>query len=55
MAMEIESIKPQGGKFGFLVVRTSQGKINLLNQFDGFHEFIIQLKASNPSIEIRGC
>lgn len=55
MAMEIESIKPQGGKFGFLVVRTSQGKINLLNQFDGFHEFITQLKASNPSIEIRGC
>jgi len=55
MAMEIESIKPQAGKFGFLVVRTSQGKINLLNQFDGFHEFITHLKASNPSIEIRGC
>jgi hypothetical protein len=55
MAMEIQSIKPQGGKFGFLVVRTGQGKINLLNQFDGFHEFITHLKTSNPTVEIRGC
>ena len=52
---EIESIKPDRGQFGFLVVRAANRKIRLLNQFDGFHEFIINLKAINPSVELRGC
>jgi hypothetical protein len=54
-AADIKSIKPKGGQIGFLVVRTSHGKIRVINQFDGFHEFIADLKAANPSIEIRGC
>ena len=53
-ALEIESIKP-AGQFGFLVVTHSRGKITLLNQFDGFHEFISGLKTLNPSVELRGC
>jgi hypothetical protein len=52
---EIESIKPDRGQFGFLVVRTANRKIRLLNQFDGFHDFIINLKTMNPSVELRGC
>ena len=34
MPSEIRSISPQGSRFGFLIVRTSQGKIRILNQFD---------------------
>jgi hypothetical protein len=52
---EIESIKPDRGQFGFLLVRTANHKIRLLNQFDGFHDFIINLKAMNPSVVLRGC
>jgi len=53
--MDIVSIKPYGSQMGFLLVKTNRGKIKLLNQFDGFHEFIVNLKAANPSIELRGC
>ena len=52
---EIESIKPVGSQFGFFVVRTSNRKIRFINQFDGFHGFIVNLKAMNPSVELRGC
>lgn len=52
---EIKSIKPDRAQFGFLVVRTANRKIRLLNQFDGFHDFIVNLKAMNPSVELRGC
>jgi hypothetical protein len=52
---EIESIKPDRGQFGFLLVRTGNRKIRLLNQFDGFHDFISNLKTMNPSVELRGC
>lgn len=53
---EIESIKPDPSQFfGFLVVRTQNKKIKILNQFDGFHDFIMSLKSKKPSIELRGC
>jgi hypothetical protein len=53
---EIESIKPDPTQFfGFLVVRTQHKKIKILNQFDGFHDFIFNLKTNNPSIQFRGC
>jgi len=52
---EITSIRPESSQFGFLTIRHSGGKIRLLNQFDGFHEFITLLKQDNPSIELRGC
>jgi hypothetical protein len=52
---DIKSIKPERGQFGFLMVRTSQRRIMILNQFDGFHDFILLLKSRNPSVEIRGC
>ena len=46
---------PSGQFFGFLVVRTKNKKIKILNQFDGFHDFILNLKSKNPLIELRGC
>jgi hypothetical protein len=52
---DIESVKPDRGHFGFLIIRHRTGKIKLVNQFDGFHEFVLKLKAKNPSAEIRGC
>jgi hypothetical protein len=54
-ASEIESIKPGTNNLGFLVVRTKQGKVILLNQFDGFHKFLHWLTQENPSVELRGC
>ncbi len=54
-AREIVSIKPEGTAYGFLVVRTLSSKIRLLAQFDGFHDFLIRLKALNPAVELRGC
>ena len=52
---EIESIKPDRIQFGFLLVKTARRRIRLLNQFDDFHDFIANLKAINPSVELRGC
>ena len=52
---EIESIKPYSSQFGFLIVKTGSGKIRLLSQFDGFHDFILRLKTANPAVELRGC
>jgi hypothetical protein len=54
-AMEIQSIKAERSQFGFLVIRHTGGKIKILNQFDGFHEFIADVKGNNPLIELRGC
>jgi hypothetical protein len=53
--LEIVSVRPEASSFGFLVVRGGRRKIRLLNQFDGFHDFLVSLKAANPTIELRGC
>ena len=54
-ARDIRSIVPAGSQVGFLVVRTDSGKVLILNQFDGFHEFLAWLKTNNPAVELRGC
>ena len=54
-AREIQSIAPDSGQVGFFTIKTDQGKIRILNQFDDFHEFITWLKTNNPSVELRGC
>jgi len=54
-ARDIRSIVPDAGQIGFLSVRTDQGRIRILNQFDEFHEFIAWLKTKNPVVELRGC
>src|SRR5260370_38745439 len=52
---EVVSVKPDGMQFGFLTVRTTRGKIRLLNQVDRCHDFIAESQARNPALEIHGC
>ena len=53
---EIQSIRPGGNNgLGFLEIRFIGGKLELLNQFDEFHDFLSRLKAENPKVELRGC
>jgi hypothetical protein len=54
-AAEIDSIKPEGTTYGFVILRAGRAKVRLLTQFDGFHDFLTRLKAMNPGIELRGC
>jgi hypothetical protein len=54
-ADEIKSIQPEGTQFGFFMVRTERGKIRILAQFDGFHDFLARLQARHPGVELRGC
>lgn len=51
----IESIRPQMGQLGFLVVRHQGGRLRLLSQFDDFHVFLTELRALNPRVQLRGC
>ncbi len=50
---EIISVKP--AEPGFLLLRSRRGNVLILNQFDSMHEFLTQLKAVNPTVELRGC
>ncbi len=50
---EIISVKP--AEPGFLLLRSRRGNVLLLNQFDGMHEFLTQIKAVNPTVELRDC
>ena len=51
----VRSIKPAGSRLGFFVLEHAGGRITLLGQFDGFHEFLSALRSSNPGVELRGC
>jgi hypothetical protein len=50
---EIRSIRPTG-QFGWLKIKTSRGDLKILSHFDGFHQFILDLRRRNPRIELRG-
>ncbi len=54
-ANDIRSIRPHGTQLGFFMVQTEQGKIRIVAQFDGFHDFLTRLKALHPGVELRGC
>jgi hypothetical protein len=54
-AIDVKSIKPAGFYYGFVIVRATQTKVRLFPQFDGFHDFLVKLKAMNPQVELRGC
>jgi hypothetical protein len=40
---------------GFIELKHREGRLKLLGQFAGFHEFLTDLKCANPSVDIRGC
>ncbi len=52
---DVESITPTSGQIGFFVLKHTAGKILLIGQFEGFHEFLSDLKAANPGVVLRGC
>jgi hypothetical protein len=52
---DIISIQPDPSQLGFLLIKHRTGKIRLINQFDGFHEFLNRLQSINESIILRGC
>lgn len=54
-AHEIKSIKAVPLSIGFIDIRHTRGTIHLINQIDGFHDFISTVRSINPAIEIKGC
>lgn len=52
---DVISIQPDSSQLGFLILKHRGGKIRLVNQFDGFHDFLNNLKTVNPDIILRGC
>lgn len=54
-AADIIAIQPDPAQLGFLIIKLRKGKIRLLNQYDGFHMFLTDLKQRNPSLILRGC
>src|SRR5262245_34843079 len=50
---EIVSVKAFAGNF--VEVKHASGKILMLHQFTGFHEFLTDLKHANQNVQIHGC
>jgi len=53
--MEVKSVRAKRYALGFVDVVHQGGTVHLLNQMDGFHDFISTLKSLNPSVKIQGC
>ncbi len=53
--MEVKSVRAKPYALGFVDVVYQGGTVHLLNQMDGFHDFISTLKSLNPSVKIQGC
>ncbi len=54
-AIEITSVRAKPYALGLIDVVYVGGKVHLLSQMDGFHEFITILKSLNPAVQIQGC
>ena len=52
---EIKSVRAKRYSIGLVDVAHERGTVHLLNQMDGFHDFIATLKSNNPAVEIKGC
>jgi hypothetical protein len=53
--MTVKSVRAKSYALGFVDVAHQGGTVHLLNQMDGFHDFIATLKSMNPSVKIQGC
>ena len=53
--MEVKSVRAKPYALGFVDVVHQGGTVHLLNQMDGFHDFLSTLKSLNPSVKIQGC
>lgn len=54
-ANEIKAVRAKRYAMGFIDVVHERGKVRMLNQMDGFHEFLATLKTLNPAVKIQGC
>lgn len=52
---EIVSVQAKRNAIGFVDVVHTKGTVHLLNQMDGFHDFVATIKAANPAVTIKGC
>jgi hypothetical protein len=52
---EIKSVRAQRYTIGFVDVWYGRGTVHLINQMDGFHEFVCTVKSLNPAAKIEGC
>lgn len=53
--MAVKSVRAKPYALGFVDIAHQGGTVHLLNQMDGFHDFISTLKSMNPSVRIQGC
>lgn len=53
-AADILAVRPALWGQGEPIVRHSRGRIRLLHDYDGFDQFLQQLKALNPGVETSG-
>src|SRR5690348_8114120 len=53
--LTIRSVRAKRYSLGLVDVAHDIGTIHLVNQMDGFHDFIARLKELNPAVEIAGC
>src|SRR5258708_28926410 len=52
---EIRSVRAKRYTLGFVDVRHGRGTVHLINQMDGFHDFVYTVKSLNPAAKIEGC
>ena len=52
---EIKSVAAKKYALGLVDVVHACGTVHLLNQMDGFHDFILTIKSANSAVEIKGC
>ncbi len=52
---DIKSMRAKRYTLGFVDVRHAGGTVHLINQMDGFHEFVGTVKSLNPAAKIEGC
>ena len=53
--LEIKSVRARPYALGFVDVVHQKGRVHLLSQMDGFHDFIATIKLLNPTVKIEGC
>jgi uncharacterized membrane protein len=52
---EIKSVRAPRYTIGFVDVQYERGTVHLINQMDGFHDFVSTVKSLNPAARIEGC
>jgi hypothetical protein len=53
--VEVKSVRAKPYALGFVDIVHQKGKVHLLSQMDGFHDFLSTIKSLNPAIKIEGC